>query len=318
MNSEGFIENRRKGLGGSDIGTLLGLNKYGTSLDVYLSKVQPQTEDRGLNLPAEIGHILEPVVARMFAKQNDLKLDDRTGFKYGVMKNAVAVPEKETVTWVNNPICRASLDFMYDRDGTSGVLECKTTRLQITETMDSHYCQALWYAGIMGVDEFTVSYLHIPMNFNYRYLYEYSMTRNPNYDSLVAALEYTEERFEFNEDLFLKMVTIASTFWREHVVPQIPPPPETVDDTLVLHPNHIEGRSMELVGYNHDLFQQLREKRVLVKKYGDEADGIADSMKMLMGDCESLTYQGRTLATWKKGNKSRMFLLKKKIILDKE
>ena len=58
-----FLTNRRKGIGGSDIAAILGVSKFKTALEVYLSKTTDQPEQQGEHL--YWGHALEnPIIDR--------------------------------------------------------------------------------------------------------------------------------------------------------------------------------------------------------------------------------------------------------------
>ena len=68
MNREKWLEARRKGLGGSDAGAVLGVNKYKTKLDVYLDKIgeAPPVED---NDAMYWGRVLEDLLADEYTKR---------------------------------------------------------------------------------------------------------------------------------------------------------------------------------------------------------------------------------------------------------
>ena len=58
----------------------------------------------------------------------------------------------------------------------------------------------------------------------------------------------------------------------------------------------------------------LRAMKQSISEREENANNIADCIKLYMGEMESLTYQGKTLATWKTGSRGRTFLLKNKVI----
>ena len=58
-----FLNNRRQGIGGSDIAAIIGVSKFKTALEVYLSKTTDQPEQQGEHL--YWGHALEnPIIDR--------------------------------------------------------------------------------------------------------------------------------------------------------------------------------------------------------------------------------------------------------------
>lgn len=67
-----WLKARQKGIGGSDVAAILGINPYRTPLDIYREKTTEITEDRAPSEAAYWGTQLESIVAQEFSK--------RTGF----------------------------------------------------------------------------------------------------------------------------------------------------------------------------------------------------------------------------------------------
>ena len=53
---------RRAGLGGSDIGAILGVNPYKSAYDLFIDKTNPAGDSNG-NLRTQFGHDFEHVIA---------------------------------------------------------------------------------------------------------------------------------------------------------------------------------------------------------------------------------------------------------------
>lgn len=73
-NEEDWLQLRRKGIGGSDVGAILGLNDYVSPLQVYKAKVENISQDLSNNVNVKKGNDLESLirmnyVAVEFAKQ---------------------------------------------------------------------------------------------------------------------------------------------------------------------------------------------------------------------------------------------------------
>lgn len=64
---EEWLETRRSGVGASESAAVLGLNPWRGALEVYASKVGEHIESTEETEAQEMGHALEPVLARMFA-----------------------------------------------------------------------------------------------------------------------------------------------------------------------------------------------------------------------------------------------------------
>lgn len=144
-----WLLNRTKGIGGSDVGAICGVNNYSSARLIYLQKTG-QYED-GVNEPNEaslermyFGHLLEPVVADEFAR--------RTG------KNVIVSPA--TLVHKKYPWAIANVDrLIVDDNGVPyGILECKTASEYMNENWDegdiptSYIYQLQWYLWITGLE----------------------------------------------------------------------------------------------------------------------------------------------------------------------
>ncbi|MBK0348939.1 YqaJ viral recombinase family protein [Aerococcaceae bacterium zg-ZJ1578] len=74
---------RSKGIGGSDVGTLLGLNPFKSKYQLWLEKTgQLEASDISSNVAVQIGNELENLVARLFMQETGLQVqkDNKTYF----------------------------------------------------------------------------------------------------------------------------------------------------------------------------------------------------------------------------------------------
>lgn len=69
-----WLESRRNGIGSSDVAKILGLSRWGTALQVYVSKVEPNPSEE-MAPPLEWGHRLEPVISAAVMDHYGWKLD---------------------------------------------------------------------------------------------------------------------------------------------------------------------------------------------------------------------------------------------------
>ena len=71
LSNEDWLQWRKKGIGGSDVAAALGLSPYRTARDLFYDKigVEMSVEEEDKNIMFEIGHLLEDVVAKIFAKK---------------------------------------------------------------------------------------------------------------------------------------------------------------------------------------------------------------------------------------------------------
>lgn len=117
---EGWHEGRSKTIGSSEIGAIMGLNKWMTPIDVWKVKTGRQEEFQG-NAATERGLLLEPIIRDWFKKETGLEIDQD-------------IPK----TYRNHLFhASASPDFTYK----DGLLECKTTRFKV----DAEDLPANWF-----------------------------------------------------------------------------------------------------------------------------------------------------------------------------
>ena len=72
MPQEEWLRWRNKGIGGSDVATICGLNKYKSPFQLWLEKTGHYEADATANESAYWGQMLEPVVRAEFTKRTGL------------------------------------------------------------------------------------------------------------------------------------------------------------------------------------------------------------------------------------------------------
>ena len=109
----------RRGIGSSDVATILGLNKYCTPYQLWLQKTDKVPREEQESFLMMMGHELEPIIAKVWSKE--------TGFP-------VIEGSEEEYIYVHPQLdfLRASPDreFMNPEYGRS-ILECKSTQLTV-------------------------------------------------------------------------------------------------------------------------------------------------------------------------------------------
>jgi putative phage-type endonuclease len=73
MKSEDFRESRRKGLGGTDIAAIMGINPHKTAYEVYLEKVEGYGKDLSDNKAVRRGNIFEAPTAELYELETGKK-----------------------------------------------------------------------------------------------------------------------------------------------------------------------------------------------------------------------------------------------------
>ena len=113
LTNEEWLQWRKKGIGGSDAAAALGLSPYRTARDLFYDKigVEPSVAEEDKTIMFEIGHLLEDVVAQIFAKKTGFTIfRDQMMYRHPLF-----------------PFMLADVDrFIQLPNGKRGILECKT------------------------------------------------------------------------------------------------------------------------------------------------------------------------------------------------
>lgn len=144
-NRQNWLNVRAKGIGGSDAGAIMGLNKYKGPMAVYLEKTgQVEPEDISKKPAVIAGQMLEPVVAKMFEAE--------TGKK---------VRRMGTLQSLENPWMHANPDRVII--GEDAGLEIKTGGAWSKglwadgNIPDSYYIQCLHYMAVTGAERWYIA-----------------------------------------------------------------------------------------------------------------------------------------------------------------
>jgi len=151
--TEQQLQERRKGIGGSDISAILGLSKYSSPYDVWRQKVLDERIEENEFMTA--GKYLEQGIADRFA--------DATGFE-------VVKPDFEMAWSKEYPIFFGSADRIVISDKGKSILEIKSTQLWIEEMMPEWVVQSQYYAGLLKYNNCFNAWLIRGFKFDYREL----------------------------------------------------------------------------------------------------------------------------------------------------
>lgn len=263
MSHEDWLASRRQGVGGSDIGVILGLNKYKTPLQLFNEKIGAVVPDDLSGNPAvEFGNRLEDVVAQKF-------MDD-TGLKV-VRDNKIRIHSKY-------PWAIGNIDRVIVGDGSPtgpGVLEIKTASSFAMKSWDAeysldHFAQLQWYLFVTGY-----KYGYIALLIDGRYFRCIRIERDE---------KYIEILFE------------AAKQFQSFVEAKEPPPAEVPDvEAMLADPGTLVEASDEIItaiSAANDWSAKRDEADKMRKMYREQ-------IELFMEKRESLTQGGMVIATFK-------------------
>jgi putative phage-type endonuclease len=128
--------NARSGIGGSDVGVILGYSQYKSPYTLWAEKSN-LIDSTSSTIPMRLGSALEPAIFDFFAAEN---------------KDWLKV--YQTGTWQSNEHewAKANPDGIIEwADGTLGVLEIKHSAVYVSEIPESWRLQVLWYLWVLGL-----------------------------------------------------------------------------------------------------------------------------------------------------------------------
>lgn len=266
MDRDAWLQLRKQGIGGSEIGAIAGLNPFRSSLDVFLDKIG-DAPAKDVTDRMEIGTLMEPVVAEMAARRNPQWRIQR---RYALLQH----PEY--------PWALANIDrLVFDPKAGKGVMECKTggwRRLREWDQDDApdyQKAQLYWYQGIVGVSWGVLAGI---------------------FDQ-----EYRQVLVPFDPEIFGYLLQIAQDFWH-HVETRTPPPldggPASTKLVNALYRESHPGKTISLPTEAAALIAQWQVAKAEEKAAKERRDAAENRLKQLLADAECGTYPGYSV-TWK-------------------
>lgn len=268
MNKQSWLEERKTYIGGSDLGSILGINNFRTELDVYFEKTSEDVAEDTVGEAAYWGNVLEEVVAKEYAR--------RTGFK--IEKSAGLIRHKQY------SFIACNLDYwVIDNEGNTHILECKTAnQMKVTcwgeegtnQIPESYLYQVAYYAAITGINRVDIAVL-------------------------IGGQDFRIYRYDKDEIMEDKLIRVAKKFWNNHVIAGVPPKPKNDKDAAKLYPkaNGLEVRADDIVLTKVQVLQDLKARE---KTLAEEIKELQLYIKNYMQDSELLVgEEGQCYVTWK-------------------
>ena len=255
-----WLAERRKCIGGSDAAAILGLSKWTTRLDVFLSKTtrQPDHSNRAMYR----GRMLEPAILQMYANETGLALER----------------PREILRHKSIEFIGASLDAVAAR---TIVVDAKTARLR-----------KAW--GEPGTDQVPIEYLIQMMH--YLAVTDLAVA---DLAVLFGDFDFQIYRIQRDEELVQQILAAEQTFWTEHVLPGIPPGAMSTADGLKLFPQaslpkiYLQASAQQL-----QQLAQLATVRQAISRLEQVQEELEAQLKAAIGSTTGLQCGRRLLASW--------------------
>ena len=278
LNNQDFTHNRATFLGGGDIGAILGVSKYRSSMDVWLEKTGKKVDTKD-SFALRFGSFAESFIADEYALLTGEHLVEHPrGLIHPKYSFCVGHIDRFVLE-------KKELPLFYSDGGLNAkkLLECKTANHYSqsdwgepgTDAIPLPYlCQCIWYLGITNLAEIDVAVLLGGSD-----LRVYTVTRDLELESLI----------------FEK----AAYFWTNYVEKDIPPKPQSISDCQALFQRSSVGKTMEASSEVLDLIRKLKALESQTQVEEEQINVIKQALMERMADAEVLTYLGKPLITWK-------------------
>ncbi|EIW3164962.1 YqaJ viral recombinase family protein [Listeria monocytogenes] len=186
MDRTQWLLTRRQGIGGSDAGIIMGLNKYKTAFELWLDKTGQVLPDESAGEAAYWGNQMEEVVAKEFEK--------RTGKKVRRSNMMYQHPEHDFML--------ANVDrFIVGEDA---LLECKTASAYLAKEWESDEVPATYLVQIqhyLAVTGKSKSYVAV----------------------LIGGNKFIWKEIDRDEELINQIIAFELDFWETNVKGQLAP-----------------------------------------------------------------------------------------------
>lgn len=314
-----WLKERQKGIGGSDVAAILGVNPYKTPLDVYYEKTAEIVEDKPQSDAAFWGSTLEDIVAKEFAARTGMKVQ-RLNSSLGVSFYE-RIPKASAAAWGRANIDRAIVNpaisktvrvtegcgsALYAkcvelglRITTDTILECKTANARLADhwgpsqeaeiiagnvtsehKIPIYYeTQVQWYLGVTGAKTCYVAVL-------------------------IGGSDFRIYKVDRDEALIQAIVEKCWAFWHDNVLARVPPAPINADDVKKLYEKD-NGEMLEASNEVATTIGELRTVKAQMKELEEQKKALEADLILAIGEAQGFTIGGQKAVTYKAQSSTR-------------
>lgn len=262
LSTEEWLALRKKGIGGSDAGAILGVNPWRSAMDVYVDKIHPEEVEEKSSEAMMFGSFAEEYVAKRFEQETGKKVRNRN-----------AILQHDDYPWMIADLDRVVV-------GEKALLECKTTNAFNGKAWDnddvppSYLVQVMHYLAVTGYEKAYVA-------------------------CLIGNSRFVIREIERDDDAITALINAEKDFWENHVLAGVMPDPDgsTAASTLIkdMYPEGAPKKEIQLTG-QYDM-QRYDEICSMIKRLETEKKEREQQMQMEMEDAE-IGWIGHRKVTW--------------------
>ncbi|MFD1350188.1 YqaJ viral recombinase family nuclease [Oceanobacillus caeni] len=254
MTRQEWLEERTRGIGGSDASIILGLNKYRTPFELWLEKTGQTNVEESQAEAAYFGNLLEEVVAKEF--------EIRSGKKVRRNNFMMQHPEYNFIT--------ANIDRKVV--GEDAILECKTASAYLSKDWESEEIPAPYLVQVqhyLGVMDYKKAYIAV----------------------LIGGQRFVWKEIERDEELIQMIFDAEVHFWNHHVLGDVPP---VLDGSSAAekflkerYAESEEGKTVDLAFEYKEKLDNLLELKQNIKQLQELAKQTENELKHELKEAET-------------------------------
>lgn len=267
-----WLKYRTKGIGGSDVSIIAGINPFKSVHQLWLEKTgQIEPEEQGSEY-THFGTLLEPIVRKEFT--------ERTGIK--VRQKHMLLQSEEY------PFMFADLDGVINEDGEMCIFEAKTA---------SAYKQETWEEGVPA-----------PYILQVQHYMAVTGAKKTYIAALVGGNHFFWHEIPRDEEMIGKIIAMEKYFWETHVVGGVEPVPDGSEATTNYFNSKFSssnGQTIELPQEALSVCDEFDRISAEIKKLETEKNAAANLLKSYLKEAE-IGIVGERKITWKEIFKSSL------------
>ena len=270
LSRDEWLRYRTKGIGGSDVSIIAGINPYKSVYQLWLEKTGRMIPEQTDSEYAHFGTLLEPIVRKEFM--------ERTGLK--VRQRFMILQSEEF------PFMLADVDGLINENGERVIFEAKTA---------SAYKQDLWEEGV-------------PAGYILQVQHYMAVTgaRKAYVAALVGGNHFYCHTVERDDEIIRKIITMERLFWEKNVIGGVEPIPDGSDATTEYFNSRFRNSNGQVIELPQEAISVCNEYERIgeqLKTLETARNAAANTLKSYLREAEIGTVGDRKIM-WKQISKS--------------
>lgn len=253
LTKQEWLKLRTKGIGGSDVSIIAGINSYKSIFQLWMEKTGMMEPEEVESDYAHFGTVLEPIVRNEFMQ--------RTGIKVR-LKNCIMQHEEY-------PYMICNLDGVIYENGEMNLFEAKTA---------SAYKLKEWEEGVPPEYQLQIQHYMAITGAKKTYI-----------AALIGGNQFIYHIVERDEELIHLIIQMEKLFWEEHVKKNVPPEIDGSTATSKYLEQKYKNSIDNLIQLPQSAEQLLGEFDLIseeIKTLTEKKNQITNSLKELLGENE--------------------------------